>query len=199
MIRNQLQQLQYDAKNLQGLSGQQWDNAEAALQQLNSAMDQTHALTYAMNNADQQFKQRYPGYNNPATTNYSRDYQVWVQTNQATMNGVLDQINVSYQQQNEEQAADEILANRAKSSSGQMQALQVGNEISAEQIAQLQKLRTTMMAESNAEAEYAAYQSQKDAAQQKSVDAVVQNASSRFPSYQENTQFGFIPSFGNGR
>lgn len=198
IIHNQLTQLQYEYKNLQGLSGQQWDTAQSALNQLNHAMNQSHALAYSMENVDQQFKQRYPGYNHQATTDYSSEYKSWVQTNQATMNGVLDQIHASYAQQQQEEAMDQILANRAKSPAGNMQALQVGNEIAAEQIAQLQKLKATMMAQANAEAEYYAYQSQKDAAQQKSVDAVVQKASNNFPAYQGNSQFGLIPQFGIG-
>lgn len=198
MIQNQLQQLQYEAKNLQGLSGQQWDNAQTAINQLNNAINQSNSLAYSMANVDQQFKQRYPGYNNQATTDYSSEYKSWVQTNQATMNGVLDQINASYQQQQQEQAMDQLLADRAKNPVGRMQALQVGNEIAAEQIAQLQKLKATMMAQANAQAEYYAYQSQKDAAQQKSVDAVVQKASDNFPQYQGDSKFGLIPQFGNG-
>ena len=199
MVQNQLRQLQYEAKNLQGLSGQQWDNTEAALNQLNQAITQRHALVYAMANMDQQFKQHYPGYHQTATADYSSDYQSWVKTNQATMNGVLDQLQASYQQQQQEQTMDQILADRARHSVGRMQALQVANEIAAEQIAQLQKLKATIMAQANAQAEYYAYQSQKDAVQQQSVDAVIQKSKSQFPKYRENSQFGLIPPFPHGR
>ena len=193
MIQNQIQQLQYDSKNSQGLSLQQWDNASNSLLQLSNAINQTHALTYMNAN---QFSTTYPGYSQPATNNYSANYQGWVQTNQATMNGTLNQLNQSYQQQAQEASLDQLLASQAQNPTGRMQAIQVGNEIAAEEVAQLQKIKATLLAEGSATAEYNAYQSQKDAIQQQTVDAVVQNGSSTFPSYQNNSQFGLIPSFG---
>jgi len=196
-IENQLLQLKYEAKNIQGFNQQKWDNARSALQELSSVVNKSHSLAYSMSDVDQQFKQKYPGYAKQASTNYSSDYATWVKTNQTTMNGILDQVHQSYQQQKQEEALDQILADRAKTPAGRMQAIQVGNEIAAEQIAQLQKLKATMMAQANAQAVYYAYQSQKDIAQQQSVDAVVKNASSDFPQYRENKQFGQIPKFGN--
>ena len=195
MIQNQVQQLQYDAKNTQGLSLQEWDNASNALLQLSNAINQANALTY-MNSSH--FSTTYPGYSVPATNNYSANYQGWVQTNQATMNGTLNQLNQSYQQQAQEASLDQLLANQAQNPKGRMQAIQVGNEIAAEEVAQLQKIKATLLAEGSAQAEYYAYQSQKDAVQQQTVDAVVKNASDQFPSYQNNSQFGLIPSFGGG-
>ena len=199
-IQNQLQSIKYQAANLKSLSGQNWDNARQALTQLGSAMQQGNALAYSASNVDQQFKQHFPGYSSGqgGTTDYSSQYKKWVQTNQDTMNGVMDQINASYEQQSREEAFDQLLAQKAKSTQGRMQALQVGNEIAAEQIAQMQKLKATMMAQANAQAEYYAYQAQKDAARQQSVDAVVKTSDASYPQYQNKSQFGLIPQFGNG-
>jgi len=187
-IKNQLQAIQYQATNLKTLSGQNWDNARQSLNQLASAMQQGNALAYSASNVDQQFKKQFPGYTGEqgGTTDYSGQYQKWVQTNQDTMNGVIDQINASYEQQSQEEALDQLLAQKAKTPQGRMQALQVGNEIAAEQIAQMQKLKATMMAQANAQAEYYAYQAQKDAAKQQSVDAVVKTSGSAYPSIKVN-------------
>ncbi len=197
-IKNQLQSIQYQVSNLKHFSKQDWDNAHQALSQLGNAMQQGNALAYSASNIDQQFKQRFPGYSSGqgGTTNYSGQYKKWVQTNQDTMNGVMDQINASYEQQSREEAVDQLLAQKAKSTQGRMQALQVGNEIAAEQIAQMQKLKATMMAQANAQAEYYAYQAQKDAARQQSVDAVVKTSDASYPQYQNKSQFGLIPAFG---
>ncbi len=199
-IQNQLQSIKYQAANLKSLSGQNWDNARQALTQLGSTMQQGNALAYSASDIDQRFKQRFPGYSSgqEGTTDYSSQYQKWVQTNQDTMNGVMDQINASYEQQSREEAFDQLLAQKAKSTQGRLQALEVGNEIAAEQIAQMQKLKATMMAQANAQAEYDAYQAQKDAARQQSVDAVVKTSDASYPHYQNKSQFGLIPSFGNG-
>jgi type IV secretion system protein TrbJ len=198
MIQNQLTQLQYEEKNIQKMSGQQWDSAQTDLMQLSEAMNKEKALTYTMSNLDANFKQRYPGYNGNDNADYSTQYQSWVETNQATMNGVLDQMHTSYAQEQEENSVIQLLSGRAKSATGRMQALQVGNEIAAEQIAQLQKLKADIQAQSNAQAEYYAYQSQKDASEQQSVNEVVKKASDTFPTYQENNHFSLIPQFGNG-
>ena len=104
---------------------------------------------------------------------------------------------MSYQEQQQEKRRDDILNNDAKSATGRMQAMQINNEIQAEQIAQLEKLKSTMMAQANADAEYHAYQTQKDADRQKSVDSVVQNSDVSYPQYQNNSQFGLIPRFGD--
>lgn len=199
-IQNQLRAIQYQATNLKTLSGQNWDNARQSLNQLGIAMQQGKSLAYSASNVDQQFKQRFPGYTGSegGTLDYSGKYKERVQTNQDTMNGVMVQINRTYKQQSQENALDDALAQKAKTSQGRMQALQVGNEIAAEQIAQMQKLKATMMAQANAQAEYYAYQAQKDAVKQQSVDAVVKTSGAAYPQYQAKSQFGLIPQFGNG-
>ena len=57
ILEGQVQQLQYAAKNLQGLVGQQWDNPQNALNVLNQVVNQSNSLAYSMGNIDQQFKQ----------------------------------------------------------------------------------------------------------------------------------------------
>lgn len=199
-IQNQLRSIQYQETNLKTLSGQNWDNARQSLSQLGNAMQRGNALAYSASNVDQQFKKQFPGYTGSqgGTTDYSGEYRKWVQTNQDTMNGVMDQINASYEQLSQEEALDQLLAQKAKTPLGRMQALQVGNEIAAEQIAQMQKLKATMMAQTNAQAEYYAYQAQKDAAKQQSVDAVVKTSGAAYPRYKGMSKFGLLPQFGNG-
>jgi P-type conjugative transfer protein TrbJ len=197
-IKHQLEQLDYERKNLAKLSHLRWDNAQSALDQLADVVNKSYSLAYSMADIDQQFRKLFPGYNQQATTDYAADYKNWVRTTQATMNGILDQVNESYKQIQEEATFAQMLADQAKKPTGRLQAVQIGIEIAAEQIAQIQKLKATMMAQANAQAEYYAYQSQKDAAQQQSVDAVVKNADFNFPSYQGDLQFGLIPKFSGG-
>jgi len=198
-IQNQLQSIAYQTKNLKQLSGSDWDDTQQALNQLSAAIAQGRSLAYSASNIDHQFKTIYPGYQNQSSgTDYASDYKKWVQTNQDTMKGVMDQLSASYHQQAQEQAMSQRLAQKAQHTEGRMQALQVGNEIAAEQIAQMQKLKATMMAQANAQAEYYAYQAQKDAAMQQSVDAVIKTSDSVYPKYQEKTEFGEVPELGKG-
>lgn len=197
-LQNQIKQLTLETQNTNKLSDQQWDNAQQAIAQLSQAMQQGQALAYTMANVDSQFKQTFPGYHAPATNDYSQNYQGWITTTQDTMNGVMDQINMAYEQQSQEEAVNQLLKQRASGVQGRMQALQVASEIAAEQLAQVQKLKALMLAQTNAQAEYYAYQSQKDAAEQQSVDAVVKQTSMTFPQYHENPQLGLVPDFSEG-
>jgi P-type conjugative transfer protein TrbJ len=196
MIQNQLTQLQYEATNLKTLGGQNWDDPQQALQQLANSVQQTNGMVYTSNNIDSQYKQIFPGYNAQATSNYSQNYQSWSQTTNNTLNGVLDEINMSYQQAQQEEQLNQQLSQQAQNTQGRMQAIQLGNTIAAEQIAQIQKLKTILMAQTNAQTAYYAYQTQKDTAQQQSMDAMVKNASDVFPSYQNNQALGLMPAFG---
>ncbi len=198
-IKQQLEQIQYMVKNSNAFTSLNWDNARQNLMQLASTMQQANALAYTSANIDQQFRQKFPGYaDQSTTTDYSSEYQKWVKTNQSTMNAVMDQVNTSYEQESQEEAMDQLFSQKANSAQGRMQALQVGNEIGAEEVAQIQKLKAMMMAQTNAQAEYYTYQSQKDAATQQSVNEVVKNANDQYPPYKEDSDFSTIPSFGNG-
>lgn len=199
-LQQQYQMLMNQIQNLQNVPNQVWDNAQQNIDQLSGEIQQGQSLAYSMSNLDSAFKQEYPGYadSQEATTNYSKAYQGWVKTNQDTMNGVLDQMHTSYQQLGSEEALNAQLAQQAQSAQGRMQAIQVGSEIASQEVSQLQKLKATIMAQTNAQAEYYAYQTQKDAIQQKSVDEVLNGASDIYPHYQEDSNFGLIPSFGEG-
>lgn len=183
--------------NTLGVSSLNWDNSYNDLNRLSSVMGQGNSLSYNNNNFGGQFSHLYPGDTGGATNNYSQDQRERIQATQSMMNGVISQMNMSYQEQQQEKRRDDILKNDAKSATGRMQAMQINNEIQAEQIAQLEKLKSTMMAQANADAEYHAYRTQKDAERQKSVDSIVQNADVSYPQYQDNAQFGLIPRFGD--
>jgi P-type conjugative transfer protein TrbJ len=196
-IQNQVQMIEFQEQNLKNLTNQHFTNANDALLKLGDVMRRGQSLAYSANDVNTEFNKYFPGYNGDkkATTNYSKDYKGLVQTNQDTMQGVMNQLNQSYNNLQQENSSIEELKQRAKAPEGEVQTAQVGNEISAEQISQLQKLKATQMAAANAQAAHYAYQAQKDAIQQQTVDAVIQNADSTYPQYTNNPNFGLLPEF----
>lgn len=198
-IQNQLRSIRYQADNLRALSGSRWDSVGRQLDQLGFVARPGHSLTYSSTDADGRFRQYFPGYTaRPGTGGWSARYADRVRASQDTMRGVIDQTRADWSQRAREDELDRQLAERAASVRGRMQALQVGNEIGAEQVAQLRKLKATMMAIANAEAEYAAWRVQRDADRRRSVDAVIERSDASFRPYHDRAEFGLIPEFGTG-
>ncbi len=197
MIQHQVTSLQYQLRNLQNLSQLHWTNGEQSLNQLSGALNQVNSLNYTTNDLQSEYKKIYPGSDSKTATNdYQAAHKKWVATNQATMNGVLSQLQESNNQVKQESAQIDALKAQAKNPAGALQAAQIANELAAEQISQQQKLRATQMAAANAQAEYYAYQAQKDATTQQSVNQAVQGADDTYPQYQGKSEFGTIPEFG---
>ena len=198
MLSQQIQMVKNQITNLSNLNVLHWSNSKDALNGLNNALNQGQAITYSEGNIDDRFRKLYPGY----TANIQGDYQAQdkelIQTNQDTMRGVMDHLHASMEQQQQESDNIGELKAQAQNVRGNVQALQLGNEIATEQVAQLQKIHQTEMAKTNAETAYYAMKTQQDAASKVSIEKVINNAQTTYPAYKENTKFGVIPSFGGG-
>jgi P-type conjugative transfer protein TrbJ len=86
------------------------------------------------------------------------------------MNGTLKSLNMSYKDLKEEKKLKNKLATHARSTHGQMEAAQVANEIAAEEVNQLQKLRQILITSTNAQVEYQAFQAQKESSAEESFN-----------------------------
>lgn len=195
-LQNQVVMLQNQAKNLTNLSGLQFDNPEQALNALNSKLQQGQSLAYSSNNLEDRFKQLFPDYGQASTTDYNAQVKDLTQTNQDTMKGALNQLHTSMTQQQQESSQINKLRSDAQGASGNLQVQQVGNEIAAEQVAQMQKMHQTMMTQTNAQVEYYAMQTQKAATQEATQQAVIQKTNAIYPGYQNDNHFGVVPTFG---
>lgn len=183
-----------DLKNYQVGIGQ-WANVQGLLQQLASQAQQGQALAYNMQNLDQAFQQRYPGFK--ASQNYQQDYQNWSQTTLDTLRGTLESAGLQASQFNNEQTLINQLSTLSQTAEGRMQAIQVGNMLATQQVAQMQQLRQLMINQTNAQNAYMAYEVQKDQSNQATESEWIKASIKKFPDYGSSKGFNQndIPSF----
>lgn len=118
------------------------------------------ALSYNMGNLDQQFTAKFGGFGYKPTQNFSLNYKQWSQTSLDSTQHALGAANLQSSQLASEQALLSQLTTMSQSSDGQLQAIQVGNQVASEQIDQLMKLRQLMMADMQSKASFQAAQTQ---------------------------------------
>ncbi len=192
-VANQMQSLQYQVQNLKGFNSVIWDSTAQNLQKLASIVNQGQSLSYSMQNLDGVFQQKYPGY--VAQQDYSKSYQSWSQTTLDTLRGTLESAGLQAQDFSTEEGTIDQLRQMARTESGRQQALEVGNQIAAENVNQMQNLRQLVINQTNAQNAYMAYQIEKDQSGTKAAEDYINNADDTYPAYQNNQAFGHIPNF----
>ncbi|MBE0581905.1 P-type conjugative transfer protein TrbJ [Devosia sp.] len=145
-IQNQLRIYENMLQNTLKLPDQVWGQVEDDLAQLQSIVGQGEGIAFSMGNVDDVLKQRFQSYSDfledPLNgADFSSAYQSWSETNRDTIAGTLRAANLTAEQFSSEEGTMEQLRSMSGTSVGQMQALQVGHQIAAQQVAQMQKLR----------------------------------------------------------
>jgi len=165
----QLQQLTtaiqtYDQIMIAGrlLTSQQWRNASQDLANIAGIVQVERSLAYSMAGVDKAFAARYPGYVPPAQAPYYTQYDAWAKTAQATTQGAIAGSNLSYNQMLSQQSYVAYLQAQNTSAAGQMQAIQIGNQVGVENIKVLNDLRSLQMANTQSMQTYYGYTIQKD-------------------------------------
>ncbi len=170
-IQNQLNIYKNMLQNTAQLPDHVWGQVENDLKNLQSIVNQGQGVAFSMGNIDDVLKQRFQSFadiksNLPNGASFSTTYQSWSDTNRDTIAGTLKAANLTAEQFSSEESTMSELRSMSESADGQMKALQVGHEIAAQQVAQMQKLRglvsqqMTMMG-----TWYQSEQAQKDLAQ----------------------------------
>ncbi|MQW85285.1 P-type conjugative transfer protein TrbJ [Sinorhizobium saheli] len=145
-IQNQLNIYQNMLQNTAQLPSHVWGQVESDLQQLQSIVAEGQGIAFSMGNIDDVMSQRFQSYGNFRTTlpdnaTFSSSYQTWSNTNRDTIAGTLKAANLTAEQFSSEEATMSSIRSMSETADGQMKALQVGHEIAAQQVAQMQKLR----------------------------------------------------------
>jgi P-type conjugative transfer protein TrbJ len=169
-----------DMENYQGEIGQ-WANIQNVLLELSNKIAQGQALAYQMQDLDQQYKIRFPGY--VAPDNYEYSYQRWTATTHDTLLNTMESAGMQVSHFQQEQEAINQLAHLSQTAKGRMQAVQVGNMLATQEISQLQALRQLVATQINAQNTYAAYQTQKDASLEASTASWIHATNTSFPGY----------------
>lgn len=168
-LQTQISQYQNMVLNSKLLPTQIWNNAMQDFQQLSSIMHQSQALGYATKDLATQFASQYGTFSSYKTQNMS--FSGWMnKLNQWSKQGsdnakyTLQGLGVQAFQLQKDQAALQKIQALANSSTGQMQALQAGNQMASQNISQLMQLRELIMMQSQMQANYLAQQQDRQAA-----------------------------------
>ncbi len=170
-IQNQLNIYKNMLQNTAQLPDHVWGQVESDLKNLQNVVNQGQGVAFSMGNVDDVLKQRFQSFAQmksklPDGASFSTTYQSWSDTNRDTISGTLKGANLTAEQFSSEESTMSSLRSMSETSDGQMKALQVGHQIAAQQVAQMQKLRglvsqqMTMMG-----TWYQSEQAQKDLAQ----------------------------------
>lgn len=183
-IQNQIRIYQNMLQNTLTLPSHVWGQVESDLNRLRSLVNQGQGIAFSMGNADDVLRQRFQsfadfksGLENGET--FSASYRQWSDTNRDTIASTLRAAGLTSEQFASEEATMGQLRSMSQSAVGQMQALQAGHQIAAQQVAQAQKLRglvsqqITMMG-----AWYQSEQAAKDLAQNRREEFFNSNAPS---------------------
>ena len=145
-IQNQLNIYKNMLQNTAQLPTHIWGEVEQDLGQLKSVVNQGQGIAFSAGNIDDVLRQRFQSFADfksglPNGDSFSTMYQGWSTTNQDTIAGTLKAAGLTAEQFSSEEATMGQLQSMSESADGQMKALQVGHEIAAQQVAQMQKLR----------------------------------------------------------
>lgn len=145
-IQNQLKIYENMLQNTARLPDHIWGQVENDLNRLRSIVDQGQSISFSMGNADDVLQQRFKSYaelknNLPDTESFANTYQSWSDTNRDTIGSTLKAASLTSDQFDTEEGTMSSLRSMSESADGQMKALQVGHQIAAQQVSQMQKLR----------------------------------------------------------
>jgi type IV secretion system protein TrbJ len=145
-IQNQLNIYNNLLQNTAQLPNHIWGQVESDLKNLQNVVAQGQGVAFSMGNIDDVLKQRFQSFaemksNLPDGATFSTTYQNWSDTNRDTIAGTLKAANLTADQFSSEESTMSSLRSMSESADGQMKALQVGHQIAAQQVAQMQKLR----------------------------------------------------------
>lgn len=145
-IQNQLNIYKNMLQNTAQLPEHVWGQVESDLKNLQNVVNQGQGVAFSMGNVEDVLKQRFQSFadmksNLPDGASFSTTYQSWSDTNRDTIAGTLKAANLTAEQFSSEESTMSSLRSMSESADGQMKALQVGHEIAAQQVAQMQKLR----------------------------------------------------------
>lgn len=164
-VHNQLRQLNDMIKNGVPITDQMWNGAHSDLVRLAQLVQQGQALAYSAANIDQEFQKKFEEYgqylsDELGVTSFKDKYNEWSRTNLGSIQSALQTTQVQSRELQTEQQTLSLLERKSSSASGRMQAIQVGNQIAAQQVRQQQKLRTLMMTQMQMQGAYMATQTE---------------------------------------
>jgi P-type conjugative transfer protein TrbJ len=168
-LENQLKQYEEQLKQGRVAPQQLFGPIQQDLSQLAQVVQGGQALAYSMGNLDGRFRSTFPGYSY-RTSGYFNDYKKWSQTSLDTTMNTLRAVGLQGQQLNNAQAVLAQLRTMSAGAGGQMEAVEVGNQIAEQQVEQLMALRQLMLTDLQSKQAYQAEQIQKEQADKAALE-----------------------------
>ncbi len=157
------------------ISNQEWGRTSQDLKELSDVVRQGEAMAYSSSNSDAVYRKKFQGYDfysreqGKSTSTFSDRYSDWSRTNMDSISGAMRSANLQATQFQTEETTMKSIERLSQNAQGRMEAIQAGNLIAAQQVGQMQKLRSLIMAQMQMQASFMSTQSsEKDQAKAKS-------------------------------
>lgn len=167
-----------------------WSNVEGAITKMNGLINRGQAIAYTLENVDEAFKQRFPGFGNPNNlVNYANKYKTWSTSTLDGISSTLKYANLQLEDFSNETKALTKIRNLSQSADGTVKVVQAANMIAEQQVEQLQKLRVMQMEQFSAQANYMASQQKTKDSETEAVQKFLQQGKGHIRTDEED---GFI-------
>jgi P-type conjugative transfer protein TrbJ len=179
---------QYEDMVQQGMSlpSSMFNNITGDLQKVADVYNNAQSLGRDITNFDSKFNEQFKGYDDylknltngaSSTASIAEKYQDWSKQGLDNARTAMEAAGTNVSTMTDENAMLAQLVSRSQSASGRQQAIQAGNEIAAQNVQQLQKLRDLVATQITMQGNYLAQQQERqsidDAATQKFWEAKV--------------------------
>ena len=139
------------------------------MRRLQAIYEDSRALAHSMSNLEAQFRAQFKGYDNylksigQGTNNMPDRYEKWAASGFDNARTAMQAVGMNVSTFESEDTLLRTLVQRSQTAQGRMQAIQAGNEIAAQQVQQLQKLREMIAASVTLQSNYIAQQTERQA------------------------------------
>jgi len=187
-LQTQIQQ--YDNMIKQGMSlpSRMFNTITGDLQRVASVYNSAQSLGRNISNLDEQFRQQFKGYDSylnsigQGQNNMPQRYRDWAQSGFDNARTAMQAAGVNTRTFEDENAMLDQLVSRSQSAVGRQQAIQAGNEIAAQNVQQLQKLRDLVATQITLQGNYMAQQNERQSVSDASEQQFRSRENTRGPS-----------------
>lgn len=203
-LQQQMQMVDMQSKNLKNLDNYQWDNLGSILYRQRQVMNGLDAISYDAGNVSSKFENTYKDFNgyssDMSSANsqsardqaYSERYRQITESNQNTLRGTMQKLELSSQDLDSESSTIAALRKRSSTAEGNLQVLQANNDLLAFLVDEMRKLRVTMMDQNNAMTNYLAAQNNKEILQQARTESFLNKDNIDNPFDTKNNMQDFV-------
>lgn len=203
-LQQQMQMVDMQSKNLKNLDNYQWDNLGSILYRQRQVMNGLDTISYDAGNVSSKFENTYKDFNgyssDMSSANnqsvrdqaYSERYRQITESNQNTLKGTLQKLELSSQDLDSESSTIAALRKRSSTAEGNLQVLQANNDLLAFLVDEMRKLRVTMMDQNNAMTNYLAAQNNKEILQQARTESFLNKDNIDNPFDTKNNMQDFV-------